>query len=275
VWLDAEWVRTRIPQLFPHEKSLSRERAAVWETYLRYGRAYGQVFEILRGEYELAVRALNQNASDPRRDGAVEEHLAKHLMQYYWRGLLPVISDGLLDVFFTNASESIRRHAFDFVGRSLRADKNIPKEPLDLLSELVDWRIAKVQAGRATSRSELRNSELVEFGWWFSSGHFDQEWALDRLLQILRMTGLAEPDHLVAEELLKLADAHPNAVAESFRLMVEGAETASSISSWRDEVRAALEQFLTSGDERLRAEAERTVDALLGQRLFEFRDLLS
>ena len=84
--LDRSWAEEYIPTIFPSGESLHHLRAAAWETYILFCRPYDDIFEILQGEYHRAIARLGEDNTKWRNTYNDEEHLADHLMTFYWRG---------------------------------------------------------------------------------------------------------------------------------------------------------------------------------------------
>jgi hypothetical protein len=62
----------------------------------------------------------------------------------------------------------------------------------------------------ALAAHERRVHEPWTFGWWFAGDIFDNEWVLERLAAVLKLTGKVEVDQLVAKRLVKTAGSTPN-----------------------------------------------------------------
>ena len=273
-WLDESWVKAHDADLFPSEPAASKHREAVWDTYLSYGSPFGQAFEALRAQYRRSVLSLSSATKSPtaaRRDP--DEHLSEHLMVYLWQGLLSRgDADRLLESFFEGATVELRSHSIDFVGRSLRNSNESVPEPIGRLKSFFDWRLESVSVARGLARSHAA-AELDAFGWWFASGKFDDDWSLRTLVRIRELGANPEPDHLIAERLLQLVDRHQRLVAEALFHMVSAPSQPYSIAGWRDEARAILEKLRLSSDPVVLRRVKEAVNALLGNRFFEFRDL--
>ncbi|MGH7605488.1 MAG: hypothetical protein ACRENK_16025 [Gemmatimonadaceae bacterium] len=267
MWLDREWVVANRESLFPSQKSLVADRSAVWSTYLTYGGSFGQALEDFEDQYARSVLELRDE--EPVRQDA-HERLAEHLMTYYWQGHLQLGGqDALLENFFANAAPKLKAHAIDFIGRSLKNSEDVPKEPIVRLVQLFEWRLSEAE------RSEVRErEELVPFGWWVAAGTLDPKWSLDRLLDVLRISGYCEPDHLVVEQLINWVEAFPGETAQALLLMVSGMKDTNSLIGWRDDAKELIRRLLAKEVPEISAIVIATVDALVQRRYVEFRELL-
>ena len=130
--LDAEWAKSRVAKIFPTDEVLQPLRNAAWDTYVIFCPPYDNVFELLQDEYARAVEAVGSPRTEQRQLADPDEKLGEHLMTYYWRGKLRFDQPGpLLEKFFAKASDELRAHALDFIGRSLR----ITESPVEALTQ--------------------------------------------------------------------------------------------------------------------------------------------
>jgi hypothetical protein len=194
-------------------------------------------------------------------------------MEQYWRGNLAEDDpDGLLTRFYAKADPKLRYWALDFVGRGLRNTQGaVPAEILQRLQKLWTTRLEVV---RAAGPSSPLKEELTAFGWWFASKKFPGSWSLDQVLEVLRLAGSIEPDHLVVELLAELAASEPAKAVECLALIVEGDKDGWGVLSWPQHARNLLAAAIHSADETARMGAINLVHYLGARGYSEFRDLL-
>ncbi len=269
--LDESWSARHAAAIFPHGKEQESLRDAAWGSYVVLCQPFPQAFKLLQAEYEravaeLGVRALGKHVADP------QERLAEHLLFFYWSGTLSGLSEegGLLARFFSNASDGLRAHAFEVVGRNLvRAEGDIEKPILDRLVRLWEQRL------QATEKvPEQHSEELAAFGWWFASGKFNEEWAVARLLEVLRRVHRAEPGHLVVEKLLVVAQQNPLEAVTCLGAMLRGDREGWAIHGWRKEAMAILRAVVRSGNRAAFDAAKQLVDYLGTKGNLDFRTVL-
>lgn len=149
-----------------------------------------------------------------------------------------------------------RGHGFHQIGFGL--SKEIHFDP-DLDSRFkVIW---EERIASALATHEKRVYELWTFGWWFEGDIFDDEWALERLAAVLKLTGKVEVDHLVAKRLVKTVESKPKLTVECLSGMIEGVKEIYEILGWDKEAKTILAAALKSGD----AEAKATAGALINR----------
>ncbi len=273
VVLDGNWTSEAVPRIFPQQEDLAELRDAAWDSYVTYCPVYNNVFPILAGEYE---RAISRLAAPPRfQEGLADpqESLAEHLLAMYWRGELDLKEpDGLLAKFYQQASPKLRAHAIAFVGHSIRnTSETIEAVIIVRLCRLWEKRLA---ACRGTP-DKTNAIELIPFGWWFSSGKFSDDSALDQLEQALSIAGMVEPDHLVMERLAAIAGTAHAKVLRCSRLMIDGDTEGWRVYGWAKELRVIFQVALQHGDTATKDMARDLIHRLGAQGRSEYRDLVS
>jgi hypothetical protein len=103
---------------------------------------------------------------------------------------------------------------------------------------------------------------------------FEDEWALEQLAAVLKLTGKAEVDHLVAQRLVRTVESKPRLTVECLSGMVDGVREVYEILGWDKEAKAVLAAALKSGDDEAKAVATALINRLDACGLSEFRDLL-
>src|SRR5580692_8394606 len=137
-----------------------------------------------------------------------DDSLSEHLMVYYWRGQLTFEGkDGLLENFYTQASDGVRGHAMWFVGRSVAGSQDAaPPEGFERLKNLMELRLRVIEQNAATAPF---TKELAAFGWWFTADKLDDEWSLEMLLKVLHRTKTIDGGMDVVKMLAGLSSRHP------------------------------------------------------------------
>src|SRR5882724_8617100 len=271
VLLDARWAATHAPFIFPVDPALSPYREAAWNAYIRFSAPYDNVFPILNDEYRAA--AERSSAWDPERGthGDPDGYLGEHLMAFYGRGkVLLGEPDNALAVFFGRAPVALRRHALAWLGIDLeRSSKQLRPEIKERLMKLWAWRIEENRAG--CEPRELAE-ELGAFGWWFVSGAFDDEWAIDQLIEILPIGGKLDAHHDVMEKLAVLSQRMALKAVTAARLLVEGDRDGWVVLTSKDVIKTIIATACGVADTREAAGA--FVSVLSARGYAEFRELL-
>jgi hypothetical protein len=271
--LDPTWATANVDRIFSPDGAFPELSSVAWEAYIIWGGTYDNMLTVLRDQYAHAIDRIGRGAVSARHPEQPDDRLAEHLMVYYWRGRLPLNqSGGLLARFYSAASADLRAHALGFVGRTVRNEEGppIPDEVRLRLQGLIEWRIAQARQ----VPPEERTTELEEYGWWFASQKFPDDWSLARLLEILALARRVDDSSQVVEVLATMIDRHPEEVIDALTLMVEGNDDW-GFAAWVPTLRPTLTSVLSGGHVQAR---EKTIDLihLLGAKgLRDFEQLLS
>jgi hypothetical protein len=271
VSFDKKWATENTRTIFPMNAQYQDLRNAAWEAYIIFCPPYDSVFGVLREEYSRAIELLGLLSKEKRYIANPEDRLAEHLMTFYWRGKLLLDDEKkLLDRFHERAPDKVRGHAFDFIGRSLEAEKGaVPTEIIKRLRILWNDRFS---IARLSPDANAR--ELAAFGWWFASAKFDDEWSINQLMEVLKLTKKAEPDHLVIQRLAEVCKVFPRQCVECLRLMAEGDKEGWQVYGWREQALTILGIALQSSDPDIKAASENVVNYFGKRGYLEFRSLL-
>ena len=269
--IDHQWASDNIKNIFPRDEDLRKLRDSAWDAYVNYGHLSLNLFEMLREEYSISIEQIGSPSEDVVRLGDPKLQLAKHLMIFYWHNRLNFgESGGFLERFFNNASDSVRSGAIRFIGSSLNeAEQKIDPEIIDRLQALWDQRMEV-----AIKEPALSSLEISQFGWWFVSNEIDDLWSIAQLVQVLKLTGKIEPDHLVVEHLATLSKTQPKDTLEALILMIEGDREGWKIHSWREEAKVIITAALQAEDEKTQEVARSLVNKLCANGFLEYGDLL-
>jgi hypothetical protein len=273
VMLDPNWARANTSRIFPPDEPAKDLRDAAWRTYIVYSTPSDEAFEILEEQYRQAIDRIEIPADPEAGRNAPDSRLAQHLMIQYWRGKLAEDDpNGLLVHFYAKADPKLRYWALEFVGTSLRNTQGpVASEILQRLQKL--W-ATRLQVVRAAGPSSPQKEELTAFGWWFASRKFPDSWSLEQVLEVLRLSGSIEPDHLVVEQLAELAASEPAKAVECLALIVEGDKNGWGVLSWLDHARNLLAKAIQSVDQSARSRAIDLVHLLGARGYSQFRDLV-
>lgn len=259
--LDKQWFVENLLSIFPVQDDLRPLRDAAWETYISFNQAWDNTFDVLRAEYARAVELIGKSLIETRRGEEPDRHLAEHLIVLYGRGKLGLDSDSsLLDRFFKTSPDDLREHALSFIGRSFtNTEASIPSEVVERFKTL--WSVRLREAQHAPSLFQY-TGELSAFGWWFASAKFEEDWSMEQLRTVLRLSVPVEPYHMVLERLEKLAPTLPSLSVECLGLMIENDKKNENRYAWQGSITHILEAAITSTSYDARQSAEALIHKL-------------
>jgi hypothetical protein len=270
--IDPGWVKEAAPRIFPIEPSLAGLWEAAWEGYIASWPAYGWMYESLHKQYRRAIDNIGNWPAKVERIVHLDEQLARHLMALNWLGSLASEPD-TLDLFYQRAGDELRANAMNFVGWSLYRERNpIPGEILVRLKAFWESRFRAAQAKDPPRSASAK--EMAQFGWWFASAKFDDEWVIRQLRGALEISGQAVPDHLVVPRLAELSQRMPLEAIECLALIVEGDKDGSGPYTWGDSAKIVIRSALNAADPHARQRAIETANRLASRSHFEFVDLV-
>lgn len=274
VLIDSKWAAQNVIKIFPNDPSLTDLRDAAWDTYIAFCSAYDQVYEILSNEYLKAVERIGKHSEEKRYFANPDERLAEHLMVLYWRGKLDLNDQtGLLMKFYQKADDKLKYHAIQFIGTTLEQESN-SIDPLILQRFISFWEY-RLQAAKKYDPT-LAKDELSAFGWWFISGKFDDDWAINQLKEALNLAGKIDPDYRVLERLAQVSVSFPDLSIDCLRLITENDREGMRLFSLdtRENARKILKNGISNKEEKIKESAIDLVHRLGAKGYLEFRDLL-
>ena len=241
------WLEDNLDLVFPKPSGRGDLGAVVFDAYLKTTKPYAGVLPLLEPEYRRAIERLSEplarSEEKDERDG-----LGKHLSHLYGWGFIPLEDGSLLADFLETAPATRRAAVLHFVGWSLvNTDTDPGVRFIGRWQKLWDWHVR---------RPDVTNNEVAEFGWWFSSRFFPEDWALSRLREALARVGIVEWEHATAEYLSELATRR---IAEVLSVMHEFDPTGGGerwrVSHWLDEAEKIFRLGLASSEEGVREKA--------------------
>jgi hypothetical protein len=188
-------------------------------------------------------------------------------MAFYWRGKVD-LKDPLFVSFWEKASDPLRAHAIEFIGRSLKhTDESIPSEIIERLKELWEERFSQVKKDPAK-----HEREVAAFGWWFVSGKFDVDRSITMLSEALKLVPKTEPADMVIEQLSEIAETYPLESIECLRRIAEGDKEGWLLYTNEKAIRKVLQIGLANPNTRKRT--EELINYLGSRDFLSYRDLL-
>ena len=255
ICLDKAWVVDYLDYIFPKSSELSSLRDAAWTSYLKFSQPHDDLFCILHSEYEAAIQRMapQDGPSEQRR---IDIELGNHLVIFYCRG---VANYEIVDDYFQMAGDELAGAVMGSIGADLEnidgdLDQTISKRIHDLWNE----RRATVQHDIEAYAEEIR-----AFGRAFTSGKFDDDWALDFLEWAVGSVGIIYDGTLVVQRLVGMASGRPLNTTRILATMLEHPGDdwdAIEKGLWRDCAYALVEATAGISDPEVVENRERIAD---------------
>jgi len=242
------------------------------DAYVSFSRVHPDAIEILGDVFERQIPRLAVEP-DEKKNGVNTEglkHLVQHLSLHYWYGQIDLSNISIMKKMLDTAHVKHLSEAINFIGfRLYKADENnldITDQELKRLADL--WEYVVTLAKKDPSKQEA----LEDFGTWFASGKFNDDWSLDQLLKALRLAGSVDLDFAVLERLEKLVAANPAKAVGIIDAMVDGSTRDRwAIGTWRDNAVAILKTAYSSTDTSTKQAAKALANKLVNKGYEEYR----
>lgn len=267
--IDRSWTLAHIQTIFPAGEFTNPLYAAAWNSYLLHVQAFNDPMKVLAAQYKEALSHLGEVKQTSRTDR--DKRLVQQLMLFYWRGVL-TSSDDLFVLFWKSAPPIYRGEALDFIGRSIRSEKNeLEPDIRERLETLWENRLALAQS--AVNKDDFAD-EMSAFGWWFASGKFDSLWSSEQYLKALEIGTKAQSDYFVAERLVEIVNTLPIQVIRILAKLALSDEPRWFVFGNKDEITKVLSTALNCGEEVVQQEAQELINRLVAKGHVDFGDLL-
>jgi hypothetical protein len=269
-YFDPTWTVANIDAIFPETPELKPYWLATWRAFADYDHPYDPAFPVLQRKYAFAVGRL-QDATEEERKKMGETGLGQHLVSYYWRGIGGEGTRDLLLSYFDLCTPTAAAHALWSLGGGLDGSEPISPQTLAALTRL--WADLHAHSSRWP---ELKRREVYrQFGRWFMSGRFDEQWALHELKCAIEIgAGILDVEGVLGRLATVCAD-HPREVADILEPLLKDDRQLWQPLLWQAQVETVLRALLNSADASARVHAEKIVDLLVQNGALFARGLLS
>jgi len=267
IWIDPDWVRQHLENIFPRNRELRDHWDIAWSSYVIFNQCYSWAYDILKEQYAEAIRRLSDGGL-PTQEANPNESLTDHLMILYWMGHLK-LDDAALAEFYHRASEDLRAHALEFVGRALKNCESVPSHQIERLKALWENRLT----AHTKNGNKKPSKELSKFATWFWSGKFDDEWALDQLIASMKTSEDIEREFFVLERLTQLSERMPQKSLTALDLLIKSTHKKRGYFHGQDEAKVIIQNAVRSSDTVAQKKGREIANYLLSLRYSEFREL--
>jgi hypothetical protein len=222
-WLcrfDVTWATEISSTLFPTGNAPDAAAFAAWETFIYTSQGKAHTYAVLAQQYRLAARLWEipvQPSATP--DFRYDYRLCDHLLTLYWHGAVDL--EDALKPLYQRVGDDAAAHGMFFVGRSLSATNIVPLDVATRLKAFWEWRMREIECAASEHQRELQ-----ALGCWLVSHKLDERWMLEKLEQVLTLTGgKAQPDHQILGALAAVSDAVISRALNCLEQVVVGNKT--------------------------------------------------
>jgi hypothetical protein len=267
IWgANKDWAKEHINEIFTPDEYGD----AAWDSYITINQVFNDVFAFLKPVIEQRIEGLQKYEEQTKRNrGDPQGQFTQHLMVYYWRGLADLSDSGIIHKFFETADVHYRSEALRFIGFELKKGSPPDQEIIKRLKELWESRLKEL-----SEHPEKVAEELEQFGSWFASGVFDDDWSLATLASSLKLAHNADPDYMVLERLSELAETFPLETMEALKGMIAGARERWAVDSWRENALTIIKSANQSQNTQAKQLAQEQANFLVAKGYHMFREAL-
>ena len=142
-YLDPQWVRGHLDNVFPAKQDQAVYWRAAWEAYVSFNAVYEPLFILLVHFYQRAAQELGVERPGGQLRTPVAERLAQHILFAYLHGLVDIQSnDGLVRTLYDRATDEVRGRAGFWLGKALEQfAPKVDDRPWERLYDLWIWRV--------------------------------------------------------------------------------------------------------------------------------------
>lgn len=178
-FLDADWLQTQLPAMFPSEQENLRE--AAWLGHLLSDRhPIAELFDVLRSSYVAEITHLRSGVRGRDADYR-EDRVGEYLLVLQLRDALPA---DLLDDFLAAASPRLRQHVIWHLGTLLGLPPD--KLPNEMRERGLGYWEARLSHARKSSSPDEYREELGAISQWCHHPQIDTDWLIDQISLMLK-----------------------------------------------------------------------------------------
>jgi len=246
--LDTNWTQEAKSRIFSDDEFGLGD--AAWGAYITFCPPYNDTLKALLDIYIKYTERLS----------------VVHLITFYWRSKLE-LDDEIIKTFYKHASLKLRKHAIEFIGRSLAntpdgLEGNIEKR----LKELYEWRQSYVNE---TNEQE----ELEGFCWWVDADVVERSWTLTKFHELLQVQDKLDALDFAVRKLSNYLDVDPVKVLDCMAMMLNQLNTQGMYFTWDDTAQDILREAILI--DHVKDQAIDLVHKFGAKGFLKYRDLLT
>jgi len=269
--LDLDWLKSKINDILPHDEEHLDYFEAAWTGFIDYNGIVVPFFKLFRPSYLYALSLLNKEF---RLIPFSKVFFIDQIMILYIEGLEQLNDeDSLIYKFFNTASGENRKIAIRNIGTKLKKyeDEEELEKIKERLTTLLDYRL------REASRENITNfiEELHAFIYWFRNSIFEEEWTINKLLEVLRLLNDSfNESYFIPEILENFVVRYPVQVIECLEIIIKK-EIREDFLLSENRYKIILKVLINSENEEVNQKAVNLINFLLRMNLHDFKDLLT
>jgi hypothetical protein len=182
-----------------------------WCSYVEFNYPYYEAYSLLKDIYACAIENMKYNLESECNRGLVH-----HLVFLYGWGIIS-LDEPIFQRFWEKANDNIRGYFIWYTEQQLKKDE-IPRDIIQRFKELWKWRLDYI---RNTSNKNDFQKELENFIEWMNSKKLDDKWALENLIETIKLSNSITYEHIsVLETLIETVNKFPELVLNYLELLI-------------------------------------------------------
>ena len=266
--VDRNWTTENTSTIFPLCPEQEMYFHAAWHSYILVSPPTSLMARLLEAQYAHAIALLPRSPTNRMNP---EYKLAEHVAEDLFLRKMTLSEFGLAGKLFTVANDHVRSYTIQQI--AVRSSRYLRTGDSERITKLLKafWHARIVVVEGAESARDYER-ELAAFGYWFVSGIFDDQWAIDQLLRTLVLSNSIKPWVESMAKLHDLSRVFPSTVALCIRHL------ATRKNAWyfsrTDTCHNVLRQALKTDDKEERARIAEVIDYLVASGFVDYRALL-
>jgi|GEM_PF-1321544 len=210
LYIDKHWTKNKIYKIFPTDNE--EYFFGAWCAYIKRNYPDYETYSLLKDIYAYAIENMKYNIEESE----CYEDLVHHLVFLYGWGIIP-LNEHTFQRFWENANDNIRGYFIRYAGQQLKKGE-IPSDVIQRFKELWDQRIDRI---KNTSNKNDFQKELENFIEWMNSKKLDDKWALENLIETIKLSNSITYEHIsVLETLNETVNKFPELVLSYLDLLI-------------------------------------------------------
>jgi hypothetical protein len=183
-----------------------------WCAYIKNNYPDYETYSLLKDIYAYAIENMKYNI----KESECYEDLVHHLIFLYERGIISP-DEPIFQRFWENVDDNIRGDFIRYVGQQLKKDE-IPSDVIQRFKELWKQHLDHI---KNTSNKNNFQRELKNFIEWMNSKKLDDKWALENLIETIKLSNSITYEHIsVLETLIEAVNKFPELVLNYLDLLI-------------------------------------------------------
>ncbi|MBX0310483.1 MAG: hypothetical protein JHC31_01545 [Sulfurihydrogenibium sp.] len=215
LYIDKHWTKNMIYKIFPTNNE--EYFFGAWCAYIKSNYPDYETYSLLKDIYAYAIENMKYNIEESEcEESECHEDLVHHLVFLYGWGIIS-LDEPVFQRFWEKANDNIRGYFIRYAGQQLKGDE-IPRDIIQRFKELWKWRLDYI---RNTSNKNDFQKELENFIEWMNSKKLDDKWALENLIETIKLSNSITYEHIsVLETLIETVNKFPELVLNYLELLI-------------------------------------------------------